>query len=452
MVPLWSLKIATQFPSKQLFKSDSCLCRMDFSAWDFPVQSYEEAESLVEKCQATFTTLREQVNLTQYKVPKISSSVGTLTQRVRQYEYLNKKGLYNALHFRQLDSELEGLETQIKDFHKNKAVDPSKTRELTNELNSVRVKVQSLQNFDKFNLLAMREHLRTLRNRLESCRTLDSNHQSEWALPLGKGRLLSNISSPAVTKLSIYGKSYPYGSWGRDNKDDGSAVYWVTALTSSNKYGNYLYTYPSHEDFMSSRNYQTITVTSSYSTTNAIQGPGSVLYKDAFYYNCYASGNICKYDLQTKTIISVSLPGAGYSDKFPYCYYSCSVFTDIDFATDEKGLWVIYATEENYGNVVVSKVNTTNLAVIQTWRTRLFKKSVTNTFMVCGVLYATRYVNTYQEEVFYAFDTANGYETSALKLPFEKVSSTIQYLNYSPFDQRLYLFNDGYTMAFDLFF
>ncbi|KAE8295818.1 Olfactomedin-4 [Larimichthys crocea] len=45
-------------------------------------------------------------------------------------------------------------------------------------------------------------------------------------------------------------------------------------------------------------------------------------------------------------------------------------------------------------------------AVLYDVETTLFKKAVSNAFMVCGVMYATRYVDEYREEVFYAFDTA----------------------------------------------
>ncbi|MBN3298203.1 OLFM4 protein, partial [Amia calva] len=263
--------------------------------------------------------------------------------------------------------------------------------------------------------------------------------------------LLSNISSALVTQLSPYGKSYPYGSWGKETMAGSKEIYWVQPLTSGNKHGNVLRTYPSSADFMFSKNHQDFTVMPSYSSTNAIQGPGTILYDGALYYNCYNTGNLCKYDLKTQTIINAPLPDAGYNNKFPYCYYNCYDFTDIDFAADETGLWVIYTTENNYGNMVLSKLNST-LGVIQTFRTRLFKKSVTNTFMACGLLYATRYISSYQEEVFYAFDTVTGRENNALHLPFEKVSDRIQNLHYNPTDQRLYLYNDAYMMAYKLYF
>nr|XP_015223470.1 PREDICTED: olfactomedin-4-like [Lepisosteus oculatus] len=303
---------------------------------------------------------------------------------------------------------------------------------VTGQLKSVREKVQNLQNFDKFNLLVMRKQLCSLKNCLESCRTLDSNHQSEWT---ASGCMVTHTTGQG--SLRAHGTSWPFTSWGKEIKNGkiSKEIYWIRRLVSSDKYGNVLRTYASYTDFILSKNHEDFTVTSSHSSANAIQGPGSVLYDEAFYYSCYKMASLCKYDLKTKTILRATLPGAGFNDKFPYCYYSCYDSTDIDFTAYEKGLWVIYATEENYGNMVVSKLNTSSL--VQTWRTRLFKKSVTNTFMVCGVLYATHYVNTYREEVFYAFDTETGHETNVLSLPFEKISDHIQSLHYNATEQSL---------------
>ncbi|MBN3276127.1 OLFM4 protein, partial [Polyodon spathula] len=217
-------------------------------------------------------------------------------------------------------------------------------------------------------------------------------------------------------------------------------------------YGITLRTYSSFQDFVMSTNHKDISVTSSYTTTNSIQGPGTVLYNQSLYYNCYKSRNICKFDLKTNTFLHGALPDAGHDNKFPYCYYSCYTATDIDLSVDETGLWAIYATEENYGNIVISKLNSVTLAIVQTWKTKLFKKSVTNAFMVCGVLYATRYLSPKLEEVFYAFDTVTGHDTNTLSVPFEKISSDIQNLHYNPTDQRLYLFNYAYMLAYELTF
>ena len=46
------------------------------------------------------------------------------------------------------------------------------------------------------------------------------------------------------------------------------------------------------------------------------------------------------------------LPRANYHGTSPY---GPDLYGDIDLAVDESGLWAIYATEANDGNIVVSK-------------------------------------------------------------------------------------------------
>ena len=48
----------------------------------------------------------------------------------------------------------------------------------------------------------------------------------------------------------------------------------------------------------------------------------------------------------------IDLPNANYHGTSPY---AIELNTDIDLAVDENGLWAIYATEANLGNIVMSK-------------------------------------------------------------------------------------------------
>ncbi|GAB0180052.1 olfactomedin-4 precursor [Grus japonensis] len=124
---------------------------------------------------------------------------------------------------------------------------------------------------------------------------------------------------------------------------------------------------------------------------------------------------------------------------------------DIDFAVDESGLWVIYATENSMGNIVISKLNDTTLDVLNTWQTRQYKPSVSNAFMLCGVLYATRPMNTRKEEIFYMYDTSTGQEGS-ISVIMDKKLDKIHSIDYNPTDQKLYVYNDGYLLRYDAIF
>lgn len=269
--------------------------------------------------------------------------------------------------------------------------------------------------------------------------------------------LITSISEPVTTKVSPYGKTYISGSWGKQAQADSEGEknsYWVQALLSSHIYGNTLRVYQTYTDFIASVNHKDFTLAPSYTHANSIEGPSAVLYGEALYYHCYRSADVCRYDLKTNAVKRVTLPGTdvGFNNKFPYCYYDCRANSDVDLEADETGLWALYATMGSHGNLVVSRLVWDNAAqtlnVSQTWETRLFKRAVSNAFMVCGVLYATRYVDEYQEEVFYAFDTASGKEDNSLSLTMQKISKGVASLSYNPLDRQIYMYNDGYLLTY----
>merc|ERR1712227_1094788 len=83
-------------------------------------------------------------------------------------------------------------------------------------------------------------------------------------------------------------------------------------------------------------------------------------------------------------LLKKSLPEAGFGNMAPYQWAGS---TDIDFAADEVGLWVIYATLQNSLDVVISRIDPKTLDVIKTFRTNWRKQWSGNAFMACGVLY-----------------------------------------------------------------
>uniref|UniRef100_A0A3Q3KCL4 Olfactomedin-like domain-containing protein n=1 Tax=Monopterus albus TaxID=43700 RepID=A0A3Q3KCL4_MONAL len=190
-------------------------------------------------------------------------------------------------------------------------------------------------------------------------------------------------------------------------------------------------------------------------TTNTIQGPNVVMYGEALYYNCYNQDAVCRFNLTTKTVTTLQLPkGTRFNSKGNFCHLEeCYPFTDMDLATDESGVWVIYTTTQDFGNLVLSKVEEGEpLSLGQTWHTSVYKQAVTNTFMACGVLYATRYVNKGTEEIFYSFDTATGAERFNIGIFIFKMAPNIYALNYSPVDQMLHAYSDAYMVSYKVLF
>ncbi|XP_071393482.1 olfactomedin-like isoform X1 [Centroberyx affinis] len=430
-------------------KNGTCVCAVNSSMWSFPAVKYDAVLQQVQSCDDSVNNLQTRVELSNQHLPDIQAQVEKLTARLQPYQYLNDKGLYSALSLRLLGQELEQLETDISSIHTVK--NNTQTQKLTKEVGKLRRDVQRMHTSDTINMKTVKENLRQLKNSAESCRSIPKGIRFQQCY---KG-LITNISNPVVTKISPYGKSYISGSWGKQAQQDsqGERVsYWVQPLVSSHAWGNTVRLYLNYEDFMASTNHRDFSFAPSYTHTNAIEGPSAVLYGEALYYHCYRSADVCRYNLTDKSVTRVTLPGTGvgFNNKFPYCYYDCRAYSDVDLEADETGLWAIYATLGNHGNLVVSRLAWDGEAfnVTQTWETRLFKKAVSNAFMVCGVLYATRYVNEYREEVFFAFDTATGKEDSSLALPLEKVATGVASLSYNPTDSQIYMYNDGYLLAY----
>ncbi|XP_039902937.1 olfactomedin-like [Simochromis diagramma] len=440
-----------------LKKNDSCVCEVNSTVWSFPVVKYETVLQQVHTCEGSLNSLAEQVNTSSQRLPQIQAQVTSLTARLGPYKYLHHQGLYSALSLRLLGQQLSQLETDVGVVHSQ--LNNAQTKKLSKEVVQLRTHVARLETADIINIKAVKEKLRYLKNNVESCKSIpkDFRGQDRYCL---KG-LITSISDPVTTKLSPYGKSYISGSWGKQaqmENEDQKYSYWVQPLANSHIWGTTLRVYQNYEDFMASTNHKDFTFASSYSHRNAIEGPSAVLYGEALYYNCYRSADVCRYDLETHKVKRVTLPGTGvgFNNKFPYCYYDCRLNSDIDVEADETGLWALYATLGNHGNLVISRLvwdgETKTLNVTQTWETRLFKKAVSNAFMVCGVMYATRYVNEYQEEVFYAFDTATGKEDNSLAIPLEKVAKGVASLSYNPTNKQIYMYNDGYLLAYQAYF
>lgn len=58
-----------------------------------------------------------------------------------------------------------------------------------------------------------------------------------------------------------------------------------------------------------------------------------------------------QYNFRSRSVLlQRSLSGAGYNNTFPYSWGGCS---DIDLMADEMGLWAVYTSIPNAGNIMV---------------------------------------------------------------------------------------------------
>lgn len=255
-------------------------------------------------------------------------------------------------------------------------------------------------------------------------------------------------------QLNWLGFSYRFGGWGKDSfVGAGQDLNWVAPLTTDGRTMNIVRFYPTNDDLLLYKRPtdKVLTKNLAYNQidySSCGQGGGMILYNNTIYSNCYNTRDICKYNVDTGALERKTLTDATFNNRFSY---ASSTWQDIDLASDEHNLWVIYSTEQNSGNMVISQLNSNTLTVEQTWSTSQYKPAVTNAFMICGVLYATRTLSTRKEEIFYMYDTKTSKE-GQISIVFDKMMENVQSLSYNANDHKLYMYNDGYLVTYELAF
>ncbi|XP_077412678.1 adhesion G protein-coupled receptor L2b.1 isoform X5 [Vanacampus margaritifer] len=244
----------------------------------------------------------------------------------------------------------------------------------------------------------------------------------------------------------LYEAEQQAGSWCKDPLQAGDKVFfmpWTPYRTDT------LIEYASLEDFQNNRQ------TTTYKLPHRVDGTGFVAYDGAIFFNKERTRNIVKFDLRTRIKSGEAIVNnANYHDTSPYRWGGK---TDIDLAVDERGLWVIYATEQNNGRIVVSQLNPYTLRFESTWDTAYDKRSASNAFMVCGVLHVVR--SAYEEsesdgggsQIDYIYNTKlNLGEYTDIGFPNQYQYITA--VDYNPRDNQLYVWNNFYIIRYDLDF
>ncbi|XP_070327232.1 olfactomedin-4 [Odocoileus virginianus] len=420
-----------------------CQCSVILPDNTFPVVRVERleitAQTISKKFEKELSKVKEYVQLISVYEEKLLN----LTVRV---SIMEKDSIsYTELDFELIKMEVKEMEKLIEQLKVGFTGSSVIIDQLEVEIRNMTLLVEQLETLDKNNVLAIRRQILALKNRLKEC---EASKVESAPLPPAPGSCVHggvvNISKPAVVQLNWLGFSYKYGAWGRDYspQNPGNGLYWVAPLNTDGRTLQYYRLYNTMDDLLLYTNARENQI--SYG-----QGSGTVVYKNNMYVNWYNSQNMAKINLTTNKVdLTQILPNAAYNNRFSYANVG---WQDMDFAVDENGLWVIYATEASTGNIVISKLNDSTLAVLNTWHTKQYKPSVTNTFMVCGVLYATRTLNTRREEIFYYYDTNTGKE-GKLSIVMQKMQENVQSINYHPFEQKLFVYNDGYLLNYDLVF
>ncbi|XP_048215463.1 olfactomedin-4-like [Perognathus longimembris pacificus] len=321
--------------------------------------------------------------------------------------------------------------------------------QLQGKVTNASLTLKLLDDSEQSSFSALQQQVDALEGQLSQCEREKEQEQAsrDTGPPLPPGSCahggLQKVGKPLVVKLGWRGFAYKAGAWGRDSAPKpASSVYWVAPLRADGRYFDFYRLYRSYDDLMLLKNYEQWKM--GYG-----DGSGNTVYNNFMYFNYYGTNDMAKVDLSSNTLVlRRSLPGATYNNRFSYADVP---WTALNFAGDEEALWVLYATEQSKGNLVISRLNESTLEVEKTWHTSQYKPALSGAFMACGVLYALRSLSTRQEEIFYAFDTTTGQEHT-LSILLDKMLETLHGINYCPWDHKLYVYNDGFLITYDLTF
>ncbi|XP_069374473.1 adhesion G protein-coupled receptor L3-like isoform X3 [Paralichthys olivaceus] len=244
----------------------------------------------------------------------------------------------------------------------------------------------------------------------------------------------------------LFESDHQSGAWCKDPLQASDKIYympWTPYRTDT------LTEYSSKEDFIAGR------PTTTYKLPHRVDGTGFVVYDGALFFNKERTRNIVKFDLRTRIKSGEAIiANANYHDTSPYRWGGKS---DIDLAVDENGLWVIYATEQNNGRIVISQLNPYTLRVEGTWDTAYDKRSASNAFMICGILYVVKTV--YEDDdneatgnkIDYIYNTELS-KDGFLDIPFPNSYQYIAAVDYNPRDNLLYVWNNYHVVKYSLDF
>ncbi|XP_030299204.1 olfactomedin-4 [Sparus aurata] len=416
-----------------------CVCHVYLPDTTFPADRVEHMQ-LVSKDMILEVEIQMNKMVTyEGKLEVHLKELSELTKRVVMLE--TSADSYIKLDFELLRIELrefEALVTHLKDSLNSSS---PMFDSLYTEIRNMTLIVNQLESFDKSNLEVIRIEFAKLQRKLEECQTEQELIKPDIGNCNHTG--IMNISRPVVIQMNAdLNAGYAYGGWGKDSKPQrgSESMYWYGAYESTNLRKFYLYS--NYDKLLGRSAFKSISIASGWIGT----GNNYIVYNNALYYQINSPFSMAKLNLTTSSYGHRVIPAA--SSRFSYSY---SANQNLDFAADEKGLWVMYASDQSKGKIVIAKIDPKSFGIEDEWNTNAFKQLAGNAFMVCGVMYVTRSVDLTTEEIYYAFDTRTN-EEKHLSIPFPKFKDKYSNLDYNPTDQKLYMYNNGFYVSYNVKF
>ncbi|KPP57950.1 noelin-3-like, partial [Scleropages formosus] len=294
-------------------------------------------------------------------VMKMENQMKGLRTKFRQIEE-DRKSLMTR-HFQELREKMDDLKPLIPvlEQYKMDARLISQFKEEIRNLSAVLTAIQ--EEIGAYDYEELHRRVVGLEGRLRSCMS---------KLTCGK---LMKITGPITIKTS----GTRFGAWMTDPQASqrNNRVWYMDSYTNN----KIVREYKSMADFVSGVESRTYSLPFKWAGTNHL------VYNGSLYYNKYQSNIVVKYSFETGRVLAQrALEYAGFHNVYPYTWGG---FSDIDLMADELGLWAVYATNQNAGNIVIGRLDPDTLEVLKTWNTEYSKRNAGESFMICGTLYIT---------------------------------------------------------------
>ncbi|XP_041667836.1 olfactomedin-4-like [Cheilinus undulatus] len=416
-----------------------CKCSVFLPDISFPADRMQQM-------QQVSSDLRVEVQIQMKNMENYDGKLNVYLKELAQLSFRVAMLETSAANYVKLDFELlrielrefEALVSQLKDsFNSSSPV----LEDLLTEIHNMTNLVNQMETFDKSNLEVIRIEFAKLQRKLEEC--LKAQDYIEPDIGNCNHTGILSVSKPTVIQINAHLNSgYHYGGWGKDSKPvrGYESMYWYGAYSSPNVYEFYLYS--DYDKLLQRSTFTHYTLPQGYVGT----GNNYIVHGNTIYYQAAAPFRMSKLNMTSSVFSHMEISQA--SEKFTYTY---SPSQYLDFSADENGLWVMYTNDEARGKIVVAKINEKSFGIEDEWTTSAYKPLAGNAFMVCGVMYATRPSDLKTEEIYYSYDTTTG-EEKYMSIPIQKFQEKLVNLHYNPTDQRLYMYNDGYYVSYNVRF
>ncbi|XP_067310848.1 olfactomedin-4 [Pseudorasbora parva] len=422
-----------------------CICEAFLPNSTFPIGELILLESTAVEINHKLEIEISKVETYEVKLNIYIAKITNLTVLIKLME--DDPDSYSELHLEEVKIKIKQVEALIVELQASIQTTSTVLITIREQISVVISMLTQLEiTYDKNLVLVTRREYLILQQKLEAC---EIRHNEIFNPNIGicNHRGIRRISKPIISQLNAdLNGGFKYGGWGKDSKPlPGSEnMHWYygysdTLVTKITLYSDYY-------KLIMRQAAKTHQLYVKYQYDWQGTGNNYIVRENTLYYQFRSTFGMAKFNMTSLTALYKEIPKA--SARFSYHY---SANQNLDFAADESGLWVTYATEESKGKLVLGKINENTFVVEEVWQTSVFKPSVGNSFMVCGVLYATRSVDSKTEEIFYTFDTRTEQE-SYISVPFEKFQDSYVYLDYNPTDQKLYMYNNGYYVNYHVWF